>query len=728
MPDERTFPPLPRFRLVAVEEARAETGAPARVVHPDPGLTVSFVPVERTADDWYRFELRFPPEGVVDVLAHFEFADGRVLWQRLPAFARNHFQAQFRLHGAIERLTLTLTGSGRLARPDLCRFERVGVAGHVSAVARRGVEVFRRDGVRAVRSALNYLWRLTRPGSIVISRGSASAAGESLYDTWMRVFDEAPEHDHARHEERLASLVQRPLISVLVVLDAADAPTLDRLARGLGSQVYPAWELLIAVSAPRHEDVRAALAARGIGGLRLVAPGATTADSLNALLAEAGGEHVLPLPSGALLRPHTLLDLALTLARVPDAQAIYTDEDRIDDAGQRRDPRFKPAWSPDVLLAQDYSGDLKLLRAASVRALGGWRRETAPAHNHDLMLRLADAPGPVVHLAKVLVHGDAGRDAPANPAATVRALEDHAARRAFDAEASFDNAHTLGRLRFQVPRPAPLVSLIIPTRDNAALLEACIRSIRERTYYSDYEILVVDNGSVEDATKRLFARLAADPAVRVLPRPEPFNFSRLNNSAAREARGSILGLVNNDIEAVEAGWLTEMVSLAARREVGCVGARLHYADGRLQHGGIILGLGGVAGHVYRFATGTEEGYLRRLCAVQNVSAVTAACLLIRRDVYHEVGGLDESLSVAFNDVDFCLKVRAAGYLNLWTPFATLVHHESVSRGADVTPAKARRFADEYVATQRRWGAALLNDPYYSPHLSYDREDFSVRPR
>ena len=728
MPDGRTFQTLPGFRLVAVDEACAEARrSPVRVAHPDPALTVTFAPVERTADDWYRFEMRFPPEGVVDVLAHFELTDGRVLWQRLPALARNHFHAQFRLHGAVERLTLTVTGSGRLT-PDLCRFERVGLIDQLAAVARRGVEVFKRDGVRAVWSALNYLWRLTRPGPIVISRGSASAIGESLYDTWIRVFDEAPERDHARHEERLGSLAHRPLISVLVVLDAADAPTLDRLAHGLGSQIYPAWELLMAVPAPRHEDVRVALAARGLGGPRLVAPGATTADSLNALLAEAHGEHVLPLAAGALLRPHALLDLALTLAREPSAQAIYTDEDRIDDHGKRRDPRFKPAWSPDVLHAHDYSGDLKLLRAATIRTLGGWRSGMAPAHNHELMLRLADAPGAIVHLAKILVHGDAGRDAPENPAATVRALADHAARRGLDAEAGFDSAHALGRLRFRVPQPAPRVSLIIPTRDNAGLLEACIRSIRDRTRYPDYEILVVDNGSVEEATKRLFARLTADPAVRVLPCPGPFNFSGLNNSAAREATGSILGLVNNDIEATDEGWLAEMVALAARRDVGCVGARLHYADGRLQHGGIILGLGGVAGHVHRFATGDEPGYLQRLSAVQNVSAVTAACLMIRKEVFDQVGGLDESFPVAFNDVDFCLKVRAAGYLNLWTPFATLVHHESVSRGTDVTPAKARRFADEYGAMQRRWGTELLNDPYYSPHLSYDREDFSVRPR
>ena len=672
MPDGCTFPAFAGFRRVAVEQARAAAGMPVRVLHPDPGLTVSLAPIGPTAGDWYQLELRFPPEGVVEVLAQFVFADGGMLWQRLPALARNHFLAQFRLSGPIERVRLTVTGSGRLAQPDLCRFERVGRIGHFAAVARRGLEIVRRDGVRAVWSAMSYLWRLTRPGSIVISRGSASASGESLYDTWIRVFDEAPERDRARHEERLASLGQRPLISVLAVTDHA---------LSLQDQIYPDWELLTA------------------------APGANAAESLNALLARAHGEYVLPLGRGALLRPHALLDLALTLARQPSADVIYTDEDRIDENGKRRDPRFKPAWSPDVLHAHDYLGDLKLLRAATVRALGGWRSETCPAHHQDLMLRLADAaaPGAIVHLAKVLVHG------PADAGAT-------------------QSKPSLARLRYRVPQPAPRVSLIIPTRDNAALLEACVRSIRAHTRYPDYEILIIDNGSVEEATKRLFADLTQDAAVRVLPRPGPFNFSGLNNSAAREATGSILGLVNNDIEAIDEGWLDEMVALAARPDIGCVGARLIYPDGRLQHGGIILGLGGVAGHAHRFATGSEPGYLERLRAVQNVSAVTAACLLIRKEVFDQVGGLDESLTVAFNDVDFCIRVRAAGYLNLWTPFATLVHHESVSRGHDVTPAKARRFADEYAAMQRRWGAELLNDPYYSPHLSYDREDFSVRPR
>jgi GT2 family glycosyltransferase len=664
VPDGRTFPPLAGFSLVSIEETAADARVPVRVVHPDPGLTVAFAPSQRTADDWYQFELQFPPEGVVEVLAHIAFADGGAVWQRMPALARNHFLAQFRLHGTIERLTLTITGSGRLAEPARLRFARVGWAGHLAAVGQRGVEIVRRDGLRAVWSALNYLWRLTRPGSIVISRGSASAAGEDLYDTWVRVFDEAPECDSARHAERLASLTARPLISVLAFGGAT-----------AGEQIYPDVEVL---TAP---------------------PGAEAAGVLNGLLAKARGVFVLPLAQGTTLRPHALLDLALVLQQHPEAELVYSDEDRIQN-GRRLDPRFKPAWSPDVLRAHDYIDALTLLRAATVRSVGGWRAEAGSACRHDLLLRLAArvAPETIVHVAKVLVHTAEATEPP------------------------------LARPHYAVPMPPPRVSLIIPTRDSAALLETCISSIRRHTRYPDYEILIIDNGSVEDTTKALFARLTADPAIRVLPRPGPFNFSALNNSAVGEATGSIVGLVNNDIEATEDGWLDEMVALAARPDAGCVGARLLYPDGRLQHGGIVIGIGGVAGHAHRFAPPSAPGYLNRLRTVQNMSAVTAACLLVRKSVYDQVSGLDEGLTVAFNDVDFCLRVRAAGYLNLWTPFATLTHHESASRGRDMTPAKARRFADEYAAMQKRWGADLLADPYYSPNLSYDREDFSVRPR
>jgi GT2 family glycosyltransferase len=697
VPDTAGFLAPPGFRLVSAEEFADGQGTPVRVVHPDPGLRLTFAPERPMPGDWYQFELRFPPEGLVDVAACFAFAED-VLWLRLPALARNHFVAHFRLEHALQELTLIVTGSGRLTAPDACGFRRVGLSGQLAAAARRGIDIFRRDGLRVIASGASYLWRLTRPESIAFARGSAAAAGEPPYDTWMRIFDEAPERDRARHAERLAALARRPLVSVLVRAPS----TLDRVAAGLASQIYPDWELVVAAPTDRHAAVATALAGLGTARLRLVEAGTDAVDGLNAALGAAQGEFILPLAEGELLRPHALLDLALTVERVPQAGLVYTDEDRLDAGGQRRDWRFKPAWSPALLQAADYLGSLTLMRRDTVRALGGWRSGATHGHRHDLLLRLTDraAPPTIVHLAKLLVH--VVEPAPVPHVETARPRV--------------------------VPSPAPRVSLIIPTRDGADVLETCVRSIRSHTRYDNYEIIIVDNGSTQEQTRKLFAALSSDPAIRILPRPEPFNFSRLNNAAARAATGTILGLVNNDIEVTDGEWLGEMVALAMQPDVGCVGARLLYPDGRLQHAGVVVGLGGVAGHGHRFAPASDPGYLGRLHTVHEVSAVTAACLLIRRDAFDAVHGLDEGLTVAFNDVDFCLRVRAAGYRNLWTPFAALVHHESVSRGRDLTPAKARRFAGEFAMMRRRWGADLLHDPYYSPHLTYDLEDFSLRLR
>jgi GT2 family glycosyltransferase len=483
---------------------------------------------------------------------------------------------------------------------------------------------------------------------------------------------------------------------------ASDGESLARLASSASAQMYPRWELVIAAPSGIHGDLAAAFAERGVDGtkLRLVAAEGGEADSLNVALAAAEGEFVLPLWAGTTLRPHALLDLALAAARVPEAQLVYADEDRIDARGNRSDSRFKPAFSPDLLDATDYIGSPTLFRCETVRQLGGWR--DVSGHRHDLLRRLAAAvPEPsIVHLARLLAHTtNATPQPPANPVA----------------------ART-------IPSIAPRVSLIIPTRDGADVLETCVRSIRKLTRYDNYEIIIVDNGSVEERTKALFVELAKDPEIRILPRAEPFNFSRLNNAAAREATGTIIGLINNDIEVTDGAWLANMVALAVRPETGCVGAKLLYPDGRLQHAGVVVGLGGVAGHGHRFQHADEPGYLCCLQHVHEVSAVTAACLLVRREVFDVVHGLDEGLTVAFNDVDFCLRVRAAGYRNVWTPHASLIHHESVSRGRDLTPSKARRFAGEYATMHRRWAADMLADPYYSPHLTYDLEDFSLRLR
>ncbi|MEA2879121.1 MAG: hypothetical protein QOF14_4317 [Hyphomicrobiales bacterium] len=704
MLDGSKFPVPQGLRLVSSQEVRAGEGVPVRVVHPDPGLRIVFEADETIPSAWYQLELQFSPEGLVEVLARFVFANDCVLWQRLPLIARNHFLTHLRFEGALKELTLIVNGSGRLTEPTLSRFERVGWIGQLTAAARRGHEIVRRDGIGVVASGVNYLWRLARGSSIALSHGSAAAAGEAPYETWIRLFDEAPERDQARHRERLTPLSRRPLVSILVVMSSADASSLDWLVRSLSQQIYPSWELIVAAPPNLHHEIGTALAERGLGagGLRIAHAGANTAESFNATLGASEGEYVLPLDGSALLRPHALLDLVMTTECCPAAEVVYTDEDRRDSHGRRSNWQFKPAWSPELFESMDYVGQLTLIRCETVRALGGWRDTAKELLQHDLILRLSKSvePHTIVHLAKVLVHRRDERQI------------------SLPLETSKPRRLTSG----------PRVSLIIPTRDNADLLATCIRSIRSHTSYDNYEILIVDNGSIAEKTKRLFAELGSDAVIRILPRPEPFNFSRLNNSAAREATGAIIGLINNDIEVTREDWLDEMVALAMRPEIGCVGAKLLYPDGRIQHAGVVVGLYGLAGHAYRLARSDEPGYFNRLRTVHNVSAATAACLVVRKEVFEQVGGLDEGLAVAFNDVDFCLKVRAVGYRNVWTPFAELVHHESVSRGRDLTPEKASRFADEYTIMQQRWGEQLLSDPYYSPHLTYDAEDFSLRLR
>jgi GT2 family glycosyltransferase len=353
------------------------------------------------------------------------------------------------------------------------------------------------------------------------------------------------------------------------------------------------------------------------------------------------------------------------------------------------------------------------------------------AEELDAKLRLSDAvssdPKAVLHLPKVLVHlpdRPSGMTRGATPA-VLQALSDHATRRGLEVAWATESGRL--RPRYQPAEPQPLVSIIIPTRDQAALLRTCIDSILKRTEYQAYEIIIVDNRSQEAETLHLFNELARDQRVRVLAYPHPFNYSAINNFAVRHARGSLLALLNNDVEVVAREWLSDMVAHASRPEIGCVGAKLLYPDGTVQHGGILLGVAGLAGHAHRHAPGTAPGYLERLQWVLNVSAVTAACLVVRRSVFDEVGGLDEvGLGTAFNDVDLCLKIRAAGYWNLWSPNAILIHHESKSRGYERTPAKRARLAAEEDVMRRRWGRILLEDPFYSPHLARANEAFRIR--
>ena len=572
----------------------------------------------------------------------------------------------------------------------------------------------------------------------------------TAYENWINVYDRHTLGSMTALAANIRHFAHQPLISVLLPVYNTPEPWLIRAIESVTAQAYSRWELCIADDASTAPHVRPVLerfaADPRIKVVFRETNGHISAAS-NSALALATGEWVALLDHDDELAPHALYELAALLNARPDTDLVYSDEDKIDKDGRRHSPYFKPDFLPDLFTGQNYLTHLAAYRTARVRELGGFRIGFEGSQDWDLALRYVERipPGRIRHVPKVLYHWRtlAGStalqpDEKTYPGEAARkALAEHFERLG-EAVELVPIAGGHWRVKRPLPAPPPLVSLIVPTRNGVQLLRRCVGSILEKTTYPAYEILVVDNGSDDPETLAYLHALEARTApalagvppgrigVRLLRDAAPFNYSALNNRAVRAARGEIVGLLNNDLEVINGDWLEEMAAQAARPGIGCVGAMLYYPNDTVQHAGVVLGVGGVAAHAFRDLERGREGRFNRARLVQNYSAVTAACLVIRKAVYEQVGGLDETeLAVAFNDIDFCLKVRAAGYHNLWTPFAELYHHESASRGADDTEAKQERFRRETETMLARWGPELAADPAYNPNLTLELTDFSL---
>jgi GT2 family glycosyltransferase len=540
----------------------------------------------------------------------------------------------------------------------------------------------------------------------------------------------------SRHAaQRLEAPAYQPLISILMPTHGARAPWLDQAIVSVRSQLYASWELCLVEDAAAAPQARRIVEEHAAADPRIrvlhLADGEAAA-ALAAALADARGDFIVALGPGDALAADALAWVVDAINRNPDANLVYSDEDEIDAVGRAGNPSYKPDWNPDLFLSCNFASRLGALRTGPAREVGGYRTAYDGAQDYDLALRVIGGPDErrIAHIPRVLYHRRRASEAEArSPGAGAddagrRAIEDHLRRSGIAAEVMpAPDAPGCYRVRYALPEKPPGVTLIIPTRNGGALLETCIESILDRTDYPDLRLLIVDNGSDSPGTLDYLRELSARGRARVLRDDQPFNYSRLNNRAAQLAETPVIGLLNDDVEVVHADWLREMVSHAVRPGVGAVGARLWYPEGTLQHGGIVLGVGGVAGVAHKHLRRGEPGHMHRAVLVQNYSAVTGACLIVQRSIYEEVGGLDEGLAVAFNDVDFCLRLRAKGYRNVWTPYAELIHHESVSRGREDTVEKRRRFLQEIVAMKQRWGDLLLEDPAYNPNLTLDREDF-----
>lgn len=560
----------------------------------------------------------------------------------------------------------------------------------------------------------------------------------SSYPHWLSFYGQLDAKEMTSIGEQLAALNDAPSFSIIMPTYNSDLTYLEKAIASVERQAYPNWQLCIADDASTDPKVRRFLTDAQTRDPRIQVVfrqdnGHISATS-NSAIDIAKHPWIAFLDHDDELTPHALLLMADAVRNNPQAKLLYSDEDKLTEYGVRHEPYFKPDFNPDLLRSQNYICHFSVYSRKAIDSVGGLRAGFDGAQDWDLALRVSERIGrkEIVHVPHVLYHwriceGSAAGGATAKPYAYVaaeRAIAAHLERMGYDAEVR--PAHDPGffHTRFAVPSEQPHVTLIVPTRDNPQYLRACVESIRSKTLYRKFDILIVDNNSQKRAAKDMLSFCAGFENVSVIRYPRPFNFSAINNFAVKHAKGEIVGFVNDDVEATHGEWLAEMVGHACRADVGAVGARLLYPDGRLQHAGLILGIGGVAGHMLRGYPGDFSGCFGRARLCQNFSALTAACLLVKKSNFERVGGFREDLTVAFNDVDFTIRLAGTGLWNVYTPNATLLHKESASRGMD-TMLNRKGFAEEAQRMFRLWRPLLANDPLYNQNLTRGCEDMSL---
>jgi glycosyltransferase involved in cell wall biosynthesis len=535
----------------------------------------------------------------------------------------------------------------------------------------------------------------------------------------------------------------QPLVSIIMPTYNSPLNFLAQAIESVKAQVYPHWQLCIADDASSDKRVQAFLEEAAAKDSRisvvLRAQNGHISESSNSALSIAKGEWVALLDHDDLLHPLALYELVKSLQQHPEANIVFSDEDKVDEQGARFGPYFKTDYNPELMWAQNMISHLGCYRKSVLHEVGGFRKGFEGSQDYDLALRVIQrsSDSQIVHIPKVLYHWRAisgstalaPSEKPYAEIASRKALQEHLAAIQVPAwVGASPEVASMNRVKPQLVEPAPLVSILIPTKDRIDLLRQCIESIQTKSSYKHFEILVINNNSEQAESFDYFAQLKT-LGVQVLDYPKPFNFSAINNFAAQHAAGEYLCLMNNDIEIQTPDWMEEMLSFAQLSKAGAVGARLWYpGSGGLQHGGVIVGMGGVAGHAYVGLAKSEKGYFGRPVLHHRCSAVTAACLMIKKSTYFAVNGMDEGLAVAFNDVDFCLRLGQAGFHCVYTPHAEMTHHESASRGDDLSDANRERFMGEEAFMKSRWGQQLLSDPCYSPNLSLDHSDFRMATR
>jgi GT2 family glycosyltransferase len=586
-------------------------------------------------------------------------------------------------------------------------------------------------------------------GSIGV--GVLAVDNEKRYQRWWRS-QELTSARKKKIRERAEKLKYKPIISVLVPVYNPPPRWLEECFRSVEKQLYPYWELCAVNDASTSAATRKVLKrweekSRKDKRIKIFHQKKNRHISLttNKCLEMASGEFIALLDHDDILHPAALYLMAKELNKNKDLDFIYSDEDKLDTKGRHCEPYFKSDWNPDLLLSTNYICHLVVIRKSLMEKLGGMRKGFEGSQDYDLFLRISEKTQKIVHIPYILYHWRKIEGSTSSSyqskgyadKASLAALAGAGKRKGGNWTVTKGLATCSFRVKREI-RDKRKISIIIPFRDKVELLKKCAESVLEKTDYSNYELVLVNNGSKEPKTFEYLDKIKKnrEENVRVIHYNHPFNFPAINNWAVKQTDAPWIFFLNNDISVINRGWLTAMVEHIQREEAGAVGAKLLYPNGKIQHAGVVLGAGkfkdkpcGVAGHSHKYFPQGSHGYFEQIDVIRDYSAVTAACMLTKRDLFLKLGGFDaENFAVAWNDVDYCLRLRKKGYLIVYTPYARLYHYESVSRGSDEKGEKLERFYRETEKMYERWGDVLARDPYYNPNLSLEDESWRIKEK
>ena len=560
---------------------------------------------------------------------------------------------------------------------------------------------------------------------------------EVPYGLWYRAYIPTEETLETQRKQKFD---YSPLISIAVPAYQTPVEFLRQMIESLIVQTYSNWELCIVNASPDNEEMQKVLAEYSAGDSRVrfcnLKENLGIAENTNRAFAMTKGEFVGLLDHDDLLAPNALYEIVKILQDHPQADALYTDEDKVTtELDEHFQPHLKPDFNLDLLRSNNYICHFFVVQKSIVEKAGGFRKEFDGAQDYDFIFRCTENAGEVLHVPEILYHWRTHKASTAdNPASKMyafeagkRAIEAHLERTGTKGEVS--HTQDLGFYRVKYPvQGKPLVSVIIPNKDEKETLQTCLEMLEKNTSYRNFEIIIIENNSTTEEIFKYYKELSSDPRIRLLRWGKEFNYSAINNFGASHARGEYLLFLNNDVKSINPDWMEEMLGVCQRPEVGGVGAKLIYPDNTIQHAGCVIGMGGIAGHMFVDMPADRTGYLHKASLLQDMSAVTAACLMMKKEVFEEAGGFTEELAVAFNDVDLCLKVRKSKHLIVYDPYAKLYHMESKTRGAEDSVEKVRRFQTEIEYMRCHWIDILKNgDPYYNKNLSLAKWNYSLKP-